>query len=102
MVPGVSNLREEVAPWSMLPGSNEPSSAVTVCFVGSRLVQTTVLPAVIEMAAGENLKLARSTATVVGPPPPVVCAVAGAAAGVGLGGWSPHAASTRLRQSSNP
>src|SRR5215212_1509292 len=95
MVVAVSNLRENVAPLSMGPESNEPSSAVTLCLAASLFVHTTVEPAGTVTSAGTNLKPTSSILMVPGAPVEPPTAVVGTAVGVVA---SPHADRTRPRQ----
>ena len=55
-VPAVENVWLNVAPGSSGPLSNEPSSAVTVCWVESALVHVTVVPTGTVSVFGVNLK----------------------------------------------
>src|SRR5215210_407870 len=77
-VPALAKLCLKLAPFSSLPLSNEPSSAVTVCGFWPLCVQTTVAPTGTVILFGEKLLSAISIAT--------SCAgAAGAAAGAGAG-----------------
>jgi hypothetical protein len=101
IVPGVSNFREKLWPFSKVGDSKELSSATTSCLAASLLVQTTVVPAGIEISAGLNLKPLRSILTVAGAELAAVAWTAAAAVVLATGTWvgvlSPQAVITRLK-----
>src|SRR4029079_19397225 len=77
-VPALAKVCLKLAPFSSLPLSNEPSSAVAVCDLWPLCVQTTVAPTGTVILFGEKLLSAISIATSCG-------AAAGAAAWAGAG-----------------
>jgi hypothetical protein len=65
-VPGVANVRSNVAPRARMPLSKLASDAVTVCGRSSLLFHITIPPAAIVTVRGVNALPARATVAVLG------------------------------------
>src|SRR4029079_11355980 len=78
--PGATKVREKLAPAAMVPESNEPSPAVTVCGAVPAFCHATVVPTGTRTSPGSNAK-----STIVTVRPGAAAKSNGSGVGVGVG-----------------